>query len=48
MTTRRQFIQSVSAAGVLLATAVRPAQAAVPAMTKKAQAATIPDKALQG
>ena len=47
MATRRQFIQSVSAAGVLLATSVRPAQAAVPAMTKKAQAAITPDKALQ-
>ncbi len=47
MTTRRQFIQSASAAGVLLATSVRPAQAAVPAMTKKTQAATTPDQALQ-
>ncbi len=47
MATRRQFIHSVSAAGVLLATSVRPAQAAVPAMTKKTQAATTPDKALQ-
>ncbi len=47
MTTRRQFIQSVSAAGVLLATSGRLAQAAVPAMTKGAQAATTPDKALQ-
>ncbi len=47
MTTRRQFIQSVSAAGVLLATSGRLARAAVPAMTKRAQAATTPDKALQ-
>ncbi len=47
MTTRRQFIQSVSAAGVLLATSGRLARAAVPAMTKRAQAATTPDQALQ-
>ncbi len=47
MTTRRQFIQSVSAAGVLLATSGRLARAAVPATTKRAQAATTPDKALQ-
>ncbi len=47
MTTRRQFIQSFSAAGVLLATSGRLARAAVPAMTKGAQAATTPDKALQ-
>ncbi len=47
MTTRRQFIQSFSVAGVLLATSGRLARAAVPAMTKGAQAATTPDKALQ-
>jgi len=47
MTTRRQFIQSVPVAGVLLATSVRLARAAVPATTKRAQAATTPDKALQ-
>jgi len=47
MTTRRQFIQLFSAAGVLLATSGRLARAAVPAMTKGAQAATTPDKALQ-
>ena len=47
MPTRRQFIRSVSAAGVVLATSGLLARAAVPAMTKRAQAATTPDKALQ-
>ena len=47
MKSRRQFIQSVSAAGVLLATSGRLARAAVPAMTREDQAATTPDKALQ-
>jgi len=46
MTTRRQFLQSASAAGALLAVSGRTAWAEVPVMTQKAQAAMTPDQAL--
>ena len=47
MTTRRQFLQSVSAAGALLAVSGRPAWAEVPAMTKRAQRDITPARALE-
>ena len=46
MTTRRQFLQSVSAAGALLAVSGRPAWAEASVMTKKAQSSMTPDQAL--
>ena len=46
MATRRQFIQLASAAGILLGTSVRSGGAAE-TMTKTAQDATTPEKALQ-
>ncbi len=46
MTTRRQFLQSLSAAGAFLAVSGRAASAEVPAMTKKAQRDMRPGQAL--
>ncbi len=46
MTTRRQFLQSLSAAGAFLAVSGRTAWAEVPVMTKKAQSGMTPDQAL--
>ncbi len=46
MTTRRQFLRSLSAAGALLAASGRAAAAAVPAMTMQARDAMTPDQAL--
>ena len=47
MTTRREFLQSASAAGFLLAAPGGPAWSDVPAMTEKARDALTPDVALE-
>src|SRR5262245_66606745 len=46
MSTRRQFLQSLSAGGALLALSGRAARADVPAMSKEAQRAMTPEQAL--
>ena len=46
MSTRRQFLQSLSAAGALLAVSSRAALASVPAMTREKQREMTPDRAL--
>jgi carbonic anhydrase len=46
MTTRREFLGTVSAAGVLLATSSRSAHAETAVMTKESQANMTPDQAL--